>query len=221
MHHFVLATEFGIFFTVEGGGKWIQLKGGLPTISFRDLAIQRRENDLVGASFGRGFFVLDDYTALRHVNAEAMEQEAILFPARKAPWYFERRPLGDDGQAFLDGRLASAIGAVGAGPVRAAPFLLPVAGESSTVLRTVVYAEWSDAGYGNLVIVENGDWRMYYAHLSSFGVGVGQPVQMGTVVGASGNTGWSTGPHLHYEVRMGDRAVNPLSYILDSYAGLR
>jgi hypothetical protein len=93
------ATEFGIFFTVEGGGKWIQLKGGLPTISFRDLAIQRRENDLVGASFGRGFFVLDDYTALRHVNAEAMEQEAILFPARKAPWYFERRPLGDDGQA--------------------------------------------------------------------------------------------------------------------------
>ncbi len=95
------ATEFGIFFTIEGGEKWIRLPGGVPTISFRDLAIQRRENDLVGASFGRGFYVLDDYTPLRHVNEGAMEQEALLFPVRKAPWYFERRPLGDDGQASL------------------------------------------------------------------------------------------------------------------------
>ena len=95
------ATEFGIFFTIEGGEKWIRLPGGVPTISFRDLAIQRRENDLVGASFGRGFYVLDDYTPLRHINEGAMEQEALLFPVRKAPWYFERRPLGDDGQASL------------------------------------------------------------------------------------------------------------------------
>jgi photosystem II stability/assembly factor-like uncharacterized protein len=93
------ATEFGVFFTVEGGGKWVRLRGGLPTISFRDLAIQRRENDLIGASFGRGFYVLDDYTPLRQVTEEAMGQEAMLFPVRKAPWYFERRPLGDGGQA--------------------------------------------------------------------------------------------------------------------------
>ena len=93
------ATEFGIFFTVDGGGKWIQLTGGLPTISFRDLAIQRRENDLVGASFGRGFYVLDDFTPLRQLSEEAMEQGAILFPVRKAPWYFQRRPLGQGGQA--------------------------------------------------------------------------------------------------------------------------
>jgi photosystem II stability/assembly factor-like uncharacterized protein len=93
------ATEFGIFFTVDGGGKWIRLPGGVPTISFRDLAIQRRENDLVGASFGRGFFVLDDYTPLRQINDEAMEKEALLFPVRKTYWYFESRPLGDDGQA--------------------------------------------------------------------------------------------------------------------------
>ena len=51
------ATEFGIYFTINGGKEWKQLKGGLPTISFRDLAIQERENDLVGASFGRGFYV--------------------------------------------------------------------------------------------------------------------------------------------------------------------
>ena len=97
------ATEFGIFFTVDGGGKWIRLPGGVPTIAFRDIAIQRRENDLVGASFGRGFYVLDDYTPLRQISEEAMEQEAILFPVRKAQWYFERRPLGDDGQASQGG----------------------------------------------------------------------------------------------------------------------
>lgn len=49
------ATEFGIFVSKNGGGHWNKLKGA-PTISFRDLAIQKRENDLVGASFGRGFF---------------------------------------------------------------------------------------------------------------------------------------------------------------------
>ncbi len=93
------ATEFGIFFTVEGGGKWVQLPGGVPTIAFRDLAIQRRENDLVGASFGRGFYVLDDYSPLREINEGVLEKEASLFPVRKAPWYIQRGPLGESGQA--------------------------------------------------------------------------------------------------------------------------
>ncbi len=88
------ATEFGLFFSPNSGQKWVKLEGGVPTISFRDLAIQRRENDLVGASFGRGFFILDDYTALRDVSEKALEQEAILFPTRKAWWYIERAPLG-------------------------------------------------------------------------------------------------------------------------------
>jgi len=92
-------TEFGIFFTVDGGEKWVKLEGDVPTISFRDLAIQRRENDLVGASFGRGFFVLDDYAPLREVSAAALEQDAILFPTRKAWWYIERNPLGGDEKA--------------------------------------------------------------------------------------------------------------------------
>jgi len=100
---FFAATEFGIFFTVDGGSKWIRLEGGVPTISFRDLAIQRRENDLVAASFGRGFYVFDDYSALRHVNEEAIEEEAALFPIRTAPWYIPRRPLGGDGQASMGG----------------------------------------------------------------------------------------------------------------------
>lgn len=89
-----VGTEFGLFFTVDGGKKWVELKGKVPTISFRDLAIQRRENDLVAASFGRGFFVLDDYAPLRQVSQRSLEQEALLFPTRKAWWYIQRRPLG-------------------------------------------------------------------------------------------------------------------------------
>jgi len=90
------ATEFGIYFTVNGGEKWTKLTGGVPTISFRDLAIQKRENDLVGASFGRSFFVLDDYSALRYVTEEQLKKEATLFPTRKAWWYIPRQPVGGE-----------------------------------------------------------------------------------------------------------------------------
>ena len=92
------ATEFGLFFTVDGGAKWIELTGDAPTISFRDVTIQRREEDVVAASFGRGFFILDDYAPLRGVSAEALEEEALLFPGRRAWWYIERHPL-----AFSEG----------------------------------------------------------------------------------------------------------------------
>ena len=95
-----LGTEFGVFFTVDSGKQWIELKGGTPTIPFRDLAIQRRENDLVGATFGRGFYVLDDYTALRHVSEQSLQQEADLYPVRDAWWYIPRRPLGGRGGAW-------------------------------------------------------------------------------------------------------------------------
>ena len=86
-------TEFGIFFTVDGGNKWIELNGGVPTISFRDLAIQRRENDLVGATFGRGFYILDDYSALRNISEVSLQEEAILFKPRDAYWYVPRSVL--------------------------------------------------------------------------------------------------------------------------------
>jgi photosystem II stability/assembly factor-like uncharacterized protein len=87
-------TEFGIYFTMDGGGQWIKLTGEVPTISFRDLAIQRRENDLVGATFGRGFYVFDDYSVLRNVSEEQLQREATLFPVRKTWWYIQRPVLG-------------------------------------------------------------------------------------------------------------------------------
>jgi photosystem II stability/assembly factor-like uncharacterized protein len=101
-------TEFGIFFTVDGGEHWIKLSGGVPTISFRDLEIQRRENDLVGASFGRGFYVLDDYSPLRRIDEQALEQEAILFPVRRTWWYLPQNTMAVPGQAYQGGSYYSA-----------------------------------------------------------------------------------------------------------------
>ena len=67
------------FFTIDGGQHWMQLKGGLPTIAVRDMVIQAREGDLVIATFGRGFYVLDDLTALRQAKPESVEQAARCF----------------------------------------------------------------------------------------------------------------------------------------------
>ena len=94
-------TEFGLFFTIDGGRKWVQLKGGLPTIAVRDIAIQKRENDLVVATFGRGFYILDDYTPLRRVTPALLDQEASLFPARQAWMFIQSRPYDLRGKAFL------------------------------------------------------------------------------------------------------------------------
>jgi photosystem II stability/assembly factor-like uncharacterized protein len=83
------AMEFGVWFTVDGGAKWTQLKGGIPTTQARDLQIQRRENDLVVGTFGRGAYILDDYSALRGVTAQALTEEARLFPLRDAYMFNE------------------------------------------------------------------------------------------------------------------------------------
>jgi photosystem II stability/assembly factor-like uncharacterized protein len=85
-----VGTEFGLSFTVDGGTHWVGLKSGLPPIPIRDLEIQKRESDLVAASFGRGFFVLDDYAPLRQLGPETFTQEAVLFAVgRKARAYEE------------------------------------------------------------------------------------------------------------------------------------
>jgi hypothetical protein len=76
--------EFGVWFTVDGGARWTQLKGGIPTTQARDLHIQKRENDLVVGTFGRGAYILDDYSALRGVTPQALTAEARLFPLRDA-----------------------------------------------------------------------------------------------------------------------------------------
>lgn len=89
-----LGTEFGVFMTLNAGQSWEKFSAGMPTISIRDIQIQRRENDLVAASFGRGFFVMDDFSALRELTADALDKEATLFETRDADWYFPRKVLG-------------------------------------------------------------------------------------------------------------------------------
>jgi photosystem II stability/assembly factor-like uncharacterized protein len=93
-----LGTEFGVFFTVNGGSAWTKLKGGAPNIPFRDLVIQTRENDLVGATFGRSFYVLDDYSPLRDVSDDMLKNESVLFPVRRTHWYVPKRTLGCNGE---------------------------------------------------------------------------------------------------------------------------
>ncbi len=92
------ATEFGLYATLDGGAKWLRLGGGVPTISFRDLELQRRDGDLVGASFGRGFYVLDDYAPLREMAAGALDGEAALFAVRDAWWYVPSVPMQAPGK---------------------------------------------------------------------------------------------------------------------------
>ena len=95
-----LGNEYGLYFSVNGGQKWVQLKGGLPTIAVRDIAIQRRENDLVVGTFGRGIYILDNYTPLRALRPEMLAQEAVLFPAKDGMLYVEAQPLGGRGKSF-------------------------------------------------------------------------------------------------------------------------
>lgn len=91
------ATEFGIFFTPDGGSEWIQLKGGAPTISFRDIEIQRSHNDIVGGTFGRGIFILDDYSPLRKLDSETLSGNAFLFQPRDAFWYIPKSVVSSQG----------------------------------------------------------------------------------------------------------------------------
>jgi len=76
-------TEFGLYYTLDGGQNWNKFNR-IPTISIRDLEIQKRENDLVAASFGRGFFIIDDYTQMRNMTADVLAKDAHLFPVSDA-----------------------------------------------------------------------------------------------------------------------------------------
>jgi photosystem II stability/assembly factor-like uncharacterized protein len=87
-------TEFGLFATLDGGRHWKKLGSGLPTAAVRDLDIQKRESDLVLATFGRGFYVLDDYSPLRGVTPETLAKDGHLFPVRDAWQFIEKMPLG-------------------------------------------------------------------------------------------------------------------------------
>lgn len=93
-------TEFGAFFSVDGGKAWIELEGGLPTIAVRDIAIQPRDHDVVIATFGRGFYVLDDYRPLRQATPQALAKDSV-FAVRQAWMFIPSTPYGWRGKGFF------------------------------------------------------------------------------------------------------------------------
>lgn len=96
-------TEFGLFVSLDDGKRWQSMKGGLPTIAVYDIAIQPEMNDLVLGTFGRGIYVLDDYSALRQLTPERLRAEATLFPTAPALLYQPGSPLGGGGAGFQGG----------------------------------------------------------------------------------------------------------------------
>lgn len=95
-----VGTEFGLFFSYNGGAEWVQLKAGIPTIAVRDLAIQQRETDLVLATFGRGFYILDNYASLRDFKPELLDKEANMFPIKDALLYMQTEKVYGQGATY-------------------------------------------------------------------------------------------------------------------------
>ena len=96
-----VGTEFSVYFSVDGGNEWIQLNSGLPSVAVKDMVIQKRENDLVVATFGRGFYILDDYSPLREVTKELLKQPACIFPIKDALMYIQTRGKGSQGSTYF------------------------------------------------------------------------------------------------------------------------
>lgn len=89
-----VGTQFGAFFTVDGGTSWIKFKNGLPAHCVMDLDIQREANDLVVSTFGRGVYILDNYAPLRDLSPALLEKDALLFDVEAAEMYIEANPFG-------------------------------------------------------------------------------------------------------------------------------
>ncbi|NOR74096.1 MAG: glycosyl hydrolase, partial [Draconibacterium sp.] len=96
-----VGTEFGIFFTIDNGENWVQLKSGIPTIAVRDITIQERENDLVIATFGRGFYVMDNYSPLREVSHEMVTDNAHIFKIKDALMFIQTSGKSNQGNTYF------------------------------------------------------------------------------------------------------------------------
>ena len=95
-----VGTEFGVFATRDGGQHWTALRGGMPPIAVRDLEIQRRESDLVVGTFGRGIYILDDFSPLRQLTPPVLAKPSALLSVKKALLYVPAAPLAGGEKAF-------------------------------------------------------------------------------------------------------------------------
>ena len=104
-----VGTEFGVYFSINRGGDWVQIKTGLPTVGVRDMEIQQRENDLVIATFGRGFYVLDNYAALREYSKDNFDQDSYVFQIKDALAFIPSSPLGLRGKSSQGATLFTGV----------------------------------------------------------------------------------------------------------------
>ena len=116
-------TEFGLYVTKDGGKKWLRIRDNLPTIQVKDLVIQQHNNDLVIGTFGRGIYVIDDYSHLRTFTPEVLKKDAHLFPPSDAVLYAPSAQYGGGGKAFQGASFFTADN-----PPFGATFLVPPQG---------------------------------------------------------------------------------------------
>lgn len=88
-----IGTEYGVYFTLNQGKNWVKLASGAPNIAFRDIELHPRDNDLVGATFGRGIYIIDDYSSLRDLEETIQVQASTVMPVRDAWWYLPSVPM--------------------------------------------------------------------------------------------------------------------------------
>jgi hypothetical protein len=139
-------TQFGLYMTIDGGKEWIKFMNGLPTTTVMDIEIQKRENDLVVSTFGRGVYILDDYSPLRNLNQDTLKTNAIIFPVKDASMFVEANPFGFPGKAFMGARFYTA-----SNPAFGATFTYWVKEESKTLKQKRRDAEKEKQKKGELI----------------------------------------------------------------------
>jgi photosystem II stability/assembly factor-like uncharacterized protein len=136
-----LGTEYALWTTVDGGKHWVQLKTGLPTAQIRDLAVQKRESDLALGTFGRGFYILDDYSALREITNDSLAAEGQLYPTRDTSFQFN--PGSYEQAAWMNESSPNpAVGAMltyslGAAPAAGTKYVITITDGTGKKVRTM------------------------------------------------------------------------------------
>ncbi len=96
-----VGTQSGVYFSNDGGNEWIPLKNGIPDVAVFDLTTHRDENDLVVGTYGRGVYILDDYSPLRLLSKETIKKNAVIFPVKDARMFIPTSPFGFNGIGFM------------------------------------------------------------------------------------------------------------------------
>ncbi|MCU0456075.1 MAG: hypothetical protein MUE74_07210 [Bacteroidales bacterium] len=93
-------SELSFFVSVDGGNEWFEFKSGLPTSAVRDIVIQERETDLVICTFGRGFYILDDYSPLRNFSKDLLDKDGYIYPVKEGKMFVQSEGFDNQGSMY-------------------------------------------------------------------------------------------------------------------------